>query len=354
MAGWNDPEREARPSLLDFALQPMFPVDGKLLPADLILLKQEFADLMAGDAKALRIFIKIIKAQDRELLKVQRRGPKFIGQVKRHTFFGAYWALRILGLASSNHRAGCYDDLLEPWVVEAAYARMHPSVREAPDWKFTRKPEENAPPPYYLSDDPDYQDVGEQPVKRSPESTRFQPGKSGNPLGRKAKSDIVLTYDHFWNDKIEVKINGKKRMCSRLEALIYQINLRAIKGNKYMRRILLNIYTNEREARWGRLEHQTLSFRRGESYYMRDDEFTQYLWKLRVANRRTVKRVLLEPWIVELALQRLGERRLTLEEQQKVLRSTSTPGKVGWPQWWDPELRTRSGLAAWRKRLNGS
>ena len=43
----------------------------------------------------------------------------------------------------------------------------------------------------------------------------------------------------------------------------------------------------------------------------------------------------LEPWIVEMALDRLGKRRLTLQEQQTVLRATRTPKKVRWPDWWE-------------------
>ena len=49
---------------------------------------------------------------------------------------------------------------------------------------------------------------------------------------------------------------------------------------------------------------------------------------------RDTARVLLEPWIVEKALARLGGRRLTLEDQKSVLEATRTPKKVKWPEWW--------------------
>jgi hypothetical protein len=42
----------------------------------------------------------------------------------------------------------------------------------------------------------------------------------------------------------------------------------------------------------------------------------------------------LKPWIVEAALARLGNHRLSDEEQQTVLDSTRTPEKVCWPDWW--------------------
>ena len=42
-------------------------------------------------------------------------------------------------------------------------------------------------------------------------------------------------------------------------------------------------------------------------------------------------RLMLRPWIVEAALARLGSTRLSIEEQQTVLKSTRTPIKVHWP-----------------------
>ena len=50
---------------------------------------------------------------------------------------------------------------------------------------------------------------------------------------------------------------------------------------------------------------------------------------------RPTARYLLEPWLVESALQRLGERRFTREEQIKIVKSTRTPKKVKWPDWWE-------------------
>ena len=50
---------------------------------------------------------------------------------------------------------------------------------------------------------------------------------------------------------------------------------------------------------------------------------------------RNTDRMALEPWIVEMALDRLGSRRPTLLEQQRVLRATRNPKKVLWPDWWE-------------------
>ena len=56
---------------------------------------------------------------------------------------------------------------------------------------------------------------------------------------------------------------------------------------------------------------------------------------------RPTARMMLEPWIVEAALKRLGDRRLSREEQQIVLAATRTPHKVTWPAWWETDLKDR-------------
>ena len=45
-------------------------------------------------------------------------------------------------------------------------------------------------------------------------------------------------------------------------------------------------------------------------------------------------RLVLEPWIVEAALARLGDRRLSPAEQQTVVEAMKSPRKVRWPEWW--------------------
>lgn len=50
---------------------------------------------------------------------------------------------------------------------------------------------------------------------------------------------------------------------------------------------------------------------------------------------RKTARMALEPWTVEAALARRGDRHLTLEEQKTVFRATRTPSKVRWPDWWE-------------------
>ena len=52
---------------------------------------------------------------------------------------------------------------------------------------------------------------------------------------------------------------------------------------------------------------------------------------------RTSAQVILEPWLVEAALERLGTRRLTEPQQREILKVTRLPHKVQWPSWWKEE-----------------
>lgn len=64
----------------------------------------------------------------------------------------------------------------------------------------------------------------------------------------------------------------------------------------------------------------------------------QELSALRMARKldtyRPTARLKLEPWLVQAALDRLGGRLLTVDEQRQVYRATRTPAKVEWPDWW--------------------
>jgi len=42
----------------------------------------------------------------------------------------------------------------------------------------------------------------------------------------------------------------------------------------------------------------------------------------------------LESWAIEEALGRLGGRRLSVDQQVKVVAAARTPHKVRWPDWW--------------------
>ena len=55
---------------------------------------------------------------------------------------------------------------------------------------------------------------------------------------------------------------------------------------------------------------------------------------LPIFSSRAKKTDLIEPWLVEAALARFGDKRLTIDQQRLVVRKTSNPKTVSWPEWW--------------------
>ena len=55
----------------------------------------------------------------------------------------------------------------------------------------------------------------------------------------------------------------------------------------------------------------------------------------------SAQRVAFYPEVITHALQRLGDQRLSRDEQKLVLAFTLTPHKVEWPDWWELDLRLK-------------
>jgi Family of unknown function (DUF5681) len=67
---------------------------------------------------------------------------------------------------------------------------------------------------------------------RPPKETRFQPGKSGNPNGRrKGSRSVSAVLDDVFRQKIEVTENGKTRRITALEAMARRLRNDALRGD---------------------------------------------------------------------------------------------------------------------------
>ena len=62
-----------------------------------------------------------------------------------------------------------------------------------------------------------------------------------------------------------------------------------------------------------------------------------------LADRRCHKFLRLHPTLIEEALRRLGDRRLTVAEQKIVMRLVKDPAEVNWPEWWKVPVGRRNG-----------
>ena len=69
---------------------------------------------------------------------------------------------------------------------------------------------------------------------KTPVATRFKPGRSGNPAGRKKKEDIAdarTTVEEFFDETVRVREGGRTRRFTKMEATLNMLRLNALKGS---------------------------------------------------------------------------------------------------------------------------
>lgn len=176
--------------------------------------------------------------------------------------------------------------------------------------------------------------------RNPPDASRFTTGQSGNPRGRPKGSKVQAPYETVLGQKVIVREGGKERRFSAAEAFLLHITRRGLEGDGQAARISMNAI-EEARARRSSL-HQggiaTIVF-----VCVVAGSVTPALAPLKMGRKldpyRDTVRVKLEPWLVQAALARLGERQLSIAEQVTVMEATRTPSKVIWPTWWDDHAK---------------
>jgi hypothetical protein len=177
--------------------------------------------------------------------------------------------------------------------------------------------------------------------KRPPKGSRFAKGTSGNPKGRPRGRHRAAPYEAVLGQMVTIRDGAVEKRMSAAEAFMLHLAKRGLEGDGPAGRALMT--TIEKvcgqkavsENRIDAIVHQVVA----------PGSVNTALVPLRMAQKldpyRPSARMMLEPWIVEAALARLGDRRLAREEQEMVLAATRTPHKVFWPDWWEADLRDR-------------
>ena len=177
---------------------------------------------------------------------------------------------------------------------------------------------------------------------RPPRKTRFRKGRSGNPKGRPPGRKKKPPYEAVLGQMVTVREEGIERRVTAAEAFALYLTKQGLDGdNAALRQAAAAIGdARAKQREFSPQGRQTLVIELvSSSSFLCHGTVNTALVPLRMARKldrnRNTDRMALEPWIVEMALDRLGSRRPTLLEQQRVLRATRTPKKVRWPDWWE-------------------
>jgi hypothetical protein len=171
--------------------------------------------------------------------------------------------------------------------------------------------------------------------RNPPAAPRFRKGQSGNPKGRPPGRHRNAPYEAVLGQKVTIREAGAERQVTAAEAFLLHLTKRGLEGDGAAARSAMQAIETAQHARAKASTKHTTNITIN---FVSPRSVTHALEPLCMARRldpcRPTVRVMLEPWIVEAALARLGDRRLTPADQRTVLGATRTPRKVKWPEWW--------------------
>lgn len=170
---------------------------------------------------------------------------------------------------------------------------------------------------------------------KPPPATRFKKGSSGNPRGRPKNRRKTVPYDAVLGQMVTIREDGRERRVTAAEAFLLQLTQKGLAGDSAAVRDSLEAIENARSQRGD--DRQSVDTIIVSPISTGADAIFRSLGLAIKKYPEDEKRVRweLNPWIVEAALDRLGDVRLSAEDQRTVWDATRTPHKVAWPDWWE-------------------
>jgi hypothetical protein len=170
---------------------------------------------------------------------------------------------------------------------------------------------------------------------KPPTAMRFKKGQSGNPKGRPKNRHNSIPYDAVLGQMVTIREDGRERRITAAEAFLLRLTQKGLAGDSAAARDSLDAIENARSERGD--DRQAIDTIILSAVSSGADVILETLGLAKKKYPADEKRVRweLNPWIVEAALERFGERRLTIQEQQEVRDAVRTPSKVNWPDWWE-------------------
>ena len=144
-----------------------------------------------------------------------------------------------------------------------------------------------------------------------------------------------VPYDAVLGQMVTIREDGRERRVTAAEAFLLQLTQKGLAGDSAAARDSLDAIENARSERGD--DRHAIDTIILSAVSSGADAILEPLGLAKMKYPADKQRVRweLNPWILDVALQRLGERRLTVEEQQEVWSAARTPSKVSWPEWWE-------------------
>lgn len=186
-----------------------------------------------------------------------------------------------------------------------------------------------------VSDFDDHEEEKGAGFRKPPTSRRFRKGQSGNPKGRPIGRHRTPPKDEVMGQLVTIRDGNGAQEVTAEEAFLHKVQELALKGNSSA----VRAYEELKGTLDARIQEDDSSVKRIAIHFIRPGSVNTALEILNMGRFRDRYRegrakMMLEPWLVEAALERLGDKRLTREEQETVWAATRSPGKVNWPGWW--------------------
>ena len=135
---------------------------------------------------------------------------------------------------------------------------------------------------------------------------------------------------------VTIREEGVERRVSAAEAFLLHMTKLGLEGDGPAARAAMSSIEEARAARGMNKEEKLTVIL---VTFADPGSVNKALTALRMAAKldlyRPTARMALAPWLVEQALERLGDRGLSRKQQMKVMKATRTPKKVRWPEWWE-------------------
>jgi hypothetical protein len=133
---------------------------------------------------------------------------------------------------------------------------------------------------------------------------------------------------------VTIREDGRERRVTAAEAFLLHLTKRGLEGDGAAARASLAAIEAARAITGSNQPELTVIIWKGVSPGSVGVALDALGMAVKLKRSSESARYQLRPWLVEAALARLGDKRLTAEEQQTVVKATRSPDKLQWPNWW--------------------